>query len=91
MQLPDSMTKQGVRDLNSLGPQKKRVSTETSKRKDDGQPVAAPKSGSTSASASTPASTSAPVADEAVPTPVPTATPTADPTVLAPGTPNIDG
>jgi hypothetical protein len=83
MQLPDSMTKQGVRDLNSLGPQKKRVSTETSKRKhdDDGQPAAAPKSVSTSAAA----------ADAAVPTPVPTSTPTVDATVPTPGTPNSDG
>ncbi|HET6279317.1 MAG TPA: hypothetical protein VFH73_00055 [Polyangia bacterium] len=37
------MTKQGVRDLNSLGPQKKSASNETSKRKEGDQP-AAPKS-----------------------------------------------
>lgn len=63
MQLPDSMTKQGVRDLNSLGPQKKRASTEVSKRKDDGQP----------ATAAQPAPESAPAALQAdVPTIVPT-------------------
>jgi hypothetical protein len=43
MQLPEGMTKQGVRDLNSLGPQKKSASNETSKRKEGDQP-AAPKS-----------------------------------------------
>jgi hypothetical protein len=60
MQLPDSMTKQGVRDLNSLGPQKKRVSTETSKRKHDDAAVA-------DAAVPTPVPTATPTVDATVP------------------------
>lgn len=57
MQLPEGMTKQGVRDLNSLGPQKKSASNETSKRKEGDQPALAPKSAPVVPPAVTPAIT----------------------------------